>query len=92
MVMRFAGPMKLLMQRLQPYVDRPIVDATPITGHVEWNLTFAWKPPVPGAENPPADVPEIFTALRAQLGLRLAASRGPIDVLVVDSVELPAAD
>jgi uncharacterized protein (TIGR03435 family) len=92
MVMRFAGPMKLLMQRLQPYVDRPIVDATAIAGNVEWELTFAWKPPIPAAENPPGDIPELFTALRDQLGLRLESGQGPIEVLVVDSVELPTTD
>ena len=40
--MRMAGPVKLLMQRLQPYVDRPVVDATNLSGNVEWVLTFAW--------------------------------------------------
>ena len=91
--MRTAGPIKRLMQRLQPYVDRPIVDATGLSGNVEWILTFAWGPGAPGGEAlPPADVPEIFTALQEQLGLKLMARQAPVEVLVVDSVELPTPD
>jgi len=92
-LMRMAGPVKLLVQRVQPYVDRPVVDATSLSGNVEWVLTFAWGPNGPAAEpNLLADVPEIFTALQDQLGLKLAARQAPVEVLVVDSVELPTAD
>src|SRR5687767_8527372 len=31
----------------------------------------------------------IYTALREQLGLKLEATRGPVDVLVIDYVERP---
>lgn len=83
---RFAGPVKLLMQRVQAYVDRPIVDATGLSGNVEWVLRFGW-----GAD-PPADAPSIFTALQDQLGLKLEARQAPVEVLVIDSVELPTPD
>jgi uncharacterized protein (TIGR03435 family) len=36
--------------------------------------------------------PTIFAAIQEQLGLRLESTRGPVDVLVVDSAEKPAAD
>jgi uncharacterized protein (TIGR03435 family) len=92
-IMRMAGPVKLLMQRVQPYVDRPVVDATGLSGNVEWVLTFAWRPNAPALEpNAPADAPEIFTALQEQLGLKLQARQAPVEVLVVDSVELPTPD
>ena len=32
-------------------------------------------------------VPTIFAALQSQLGLRLESRKGPVDLLVVDSVE-----
>jgi uncharacterized protein (TIGR03435 family) len=86
MILRFAGPVRVLGQRLQPYVERPVVDATGLSGNVEWDLRFAWGP------DAPADVPAILTALQEQLGLKLEPRQAPVDVLVVDSVELPTPD
>ncbi len=37
-----------------------------------------------------ASCPSIFTAVREQLGLRLDAQLGPVDVLVIDAVQFPA--
>jgi uncharacterized protein (TIGR03435 family) len=88
-IIRMAGPTKLLVQRVQPYADRPVVDATDFTGNVEWVLTFAF---MPLGKDAPSDVPDIYTALQDQLGLKLATRRAPVEVLVVDSVELPTPD
>ena len=48
--------------------------------------------PQPGVPPPPADPvgPSIFTAIQEQLGLRLESSKGPVDVLVIDSIEKPS--
>jgi uncharacterized protein (TIGR03435 family) len=83
---RMAGPLKLLIERVTPFVDRPIVDATGLSGNYEWALTFATGP------DAPSDVPRIFDALRAQLGLNLERRDVPLEVLVVDHVELPTSD
>jgi uncharacterized protein (TIGR03435 family) len=84
--LRSAGSVTQLMQRLQAYVDRPIVDATGLSGNLEWVLRFASGPEAP------ADVPQLVTALQDQLGLKLEPRQAPVDVLVVDSVELPTPD
>jgi len=44
------------------------------------------------ANLPQADGSSLMTALNEQLGLKLESSRGPVDVLVIDSVEAPTPD
>jgi len=38
------------------------------------------------------DAPSLFTAVQEQLGLKLDAQRGPVDVFVIDSATRPAED
>jgi uncharacterized protein (TIGR03435 family) len=44
-----------------------------------------------GANEPAADpnAPDMFTALREQLGLRLDSQRAPVNLLVIEHVERP---
>jgi uncharacterized protein (TIGR03435 family) len=35
----------------------------------------------------PANCPSLFTAVQEQLGLRLELQQGPVEVLVIDSVQ-----
>jgi uncharacterized protein (TIGR03435 family) len=84
--MRMAGPVRLLIERTQPFVERPIVDATGLSENVEWTLTFGW------GTNAPPDVPDLFTALQEQLGFKLESTKAPVEVLVVDHVEKPTPD
>ena len=50
-------------------------------------------PPPPGTASPegaaqdPSGAPTMFSALTEQLGLRLEARKGPVDLLVIDSVQ-----
>jgi len=63
--------------------QRVVVDRTGLTG--VWDFELQWSPP--GTLNPDPDRPSIFTALQEQLGLRLDATTGPVEVLVIDRVE-----
>jgi uncharacterized protein (TIGR03435 family) len=78
-----AGPIADLIRAVQAFVDRPIADATGLSGTLEWQLVFAF-----GAKANP-DLPSLFTALQEQLGLKLEARTGPYEVLVIDSLEQP---
>lgn len=85
---------------LSQRVNRVVVDKTGLTGLYEFELEFTpdqlpQGPPPPGAPPlPPIDPngPSIFTALQEQLGLKLDSQRGPIEVVVIDSVERPTPD
>jgi uncharacterized protein (TIGR03435 family) len=62
---------------------RLVVDRTGLSG--EWDFDLKWS--APSVPNPDPDHPVIFTALQEQLGLRLEATNGPVDALVIDRVE-----
>ncbi|HEU4692887.1 MAG TPA: TIGR03435 family protein, partial [Vicinamibacterales bacterium] len=83
------GTMTLLAQQLGRYagLGRPVVDATNLMGQFEWELK--WTPDSADG-NVAVDAVSIFTALQEQLGVKLEPSRGPVDVLVIDSVAPPS--
>ena len=73
---------------------RPVTDETELTGY--YNYALRWTPdqppqPRPGDLVPVIDPngPSLFTAIEEQLGLRLRPARGPVEVLVIDSVQQP---
>jgi len=63
-------------------------------GYYDFKLEFA--PQIggmlaEGGEGPPAfDGPSIFTAVREQLGLKLIAEKGSVEVFVIDHIERPS--
>jgi uncharacterized protein (TIGR03435 family) len=78
---------------LESDVGRPVIDMTGLEGTYDIRLEFASAPPIAFAPgSPDAQAAELFTALTEQLGLKLEHSRGPVDVLVIDSVEQPTPD
>jgi uncharacterized protein (TIGR03435 family) len=67
-------------------VDRPVIDRTGLAGQYDVRLEFAPQRATPFVSPDREKFVEIFTALTEQLGLKLEPSRGPVVLLVVDSV------
>jgi uncharacterized protein (TIGR03435 family) len=70
-------------------LDAPVIDQTGIEG--KYDIVLSWssddaQPMTPGATYAPP-WPAIITAIQEQIGLKLAAGRGPVEVLVVDRAE-----
>ena len=110
-----AVPISNLVNMLQGWAGRPIIDNTDLQGLFDFELQFSpeglpnlptqFGPipapragpggpagiAVPGASPVPASdpAPSLFTAIQEQLGLKLESTRGPVDVLLIDSVQKP---
>jgi uncharacterized protein (TIGR03435 family) len=69
---------------LAGHLDRPVIDRTGISGR--YDVTLDWA----SAETGLGTLPSIFSALQEQLGLRLEAGKGPVEILVIDSVDPPS--
>jgi uncharacterized protein (TIGR03435 family) len=93
MVTGLGRTMPQLARALDDIVGAPVVDRTGLTG--SWNFDMRWSVPTlndSGAELRTPQVESIaglFAALRDELGLKLIETRGPIDVLVIDSLSRP---
>lgn len=96
-------PLSSLTRLLTEFTGRLVNDKTGLTGLYDWELRFdpevmmqlALRSGVnlpPGISLPQSDSPSLLTALREQLGLKLDSERGPVEVIVIDSAELPAPD
>ncbi len=60
---------------------RPVIDNTGLKG--EYGFRVEWSPD----EKPGSAGPSIFVALQEQLGLKLTATKGTIERIVVDRAE-----
>jgi len=89
------SPLSQFAAMLSTRLQRTVVDRTGLTG--PWDLTLTYTPEPsqiaagvlsPG-QQPTFDPngPSIFTAVQEQLGLKLEATRGPVDALVIDRAE-----
>jgi len=70
-------------------VGRKVVDKTGLAGRYDFSMT--WSPDTEVRQETDAgEGPTIFTAVQEQLGLKLDPAKGPVQVLVIDSVEKPS--
>jgi uncharacterized protein (TIGR03435 family) len=68
---------------------RPVVDKTGLTGTYDFMLSYApVNDPVNSSVSAPdASLPDFFTAIQEQLGLKLVSKKVPVDFLVIDHVD-----
>jgi uncharacterized protein (TIGR03435 family) len=81
----------------QPEISSVVLDQTGLKGNYDFDLQ--WTPDqgqIPGGQasdgtfSPNSYGPSIFAALQDQLGLRLEKTMGPMDTIVVESIEKPS--
>jgi uncharacterized protein (TIGR03435 family) len=76
---------------LRNAAGRPVVNKTGLKGYYRIHVQFAatLSAGAPGATASPNDLPDIFSALPAQLGLKLEPSKTERDTLVIERMERP---
>jgi len=79
-----------LITQVSAWADHVTIDGTGLTGKYDWDLQ--WTPERLDIDPAAASGVSLTTALREQLGLKLEARRGPVDVLVITRAERPSAN
>ena len=83
----------MLAKVLAQEVGRSVKDETGLQGVFDFKLQWEPDAPAPGAGDAPGTMANLrggsslFTAIQEQLGLKLEARKGPVEVLVIDHVE-----
>jgi uncharacterized protein (TIGR03435 family) len=86
---------------LGTYAGRAVVDKTGLKGEYDILLKFrpeaggpmgGLAPPLSTTGEPSSDLATLGVAVQEQLGLKLESARGPVQVLVIDSISPPTAD
>jgi uncharacterized protein (TIGR03435 family) len=82
----FAGKnatMAMFASRLAQNLRHPVLDKTALTGSFDFKVEYAEDETQSGA------AASLFRAIQDQLGLKLEAQKGSVDVLVVDHAAKP---
>ncbi len=86
------GELASVLQRAA--LDLPVLDRTGLSGRYDFDLEFTPDESVFGGALgkgvPDSVKPGLFAAIQQELGLRLEATRGPVDALVIDRAVPPA--
>lgn len=80
-------PIAAMVNLLAYPAERVVVDRTALPGRFDFELHFA--PSNAGVSTEPSTLPDFFSAVRQELGLKLESSRADVPVLVIDHIEEP---
>ena len=104
-VLNFRGggqPMQMIVNQISSFLNKRVVDRTGLTGLYDFEMQFSMGTQMPLTTQAPGagaatttapidDGPTMFDAVR-ELGLKLESERGPVEHLVIDSVDRPTED
>jgi uncharacterized protein (TIGR03435 family) len=86
-----------MTQLLSDILGRPVIDQTGLHGIYDASLVWGDAPVIDGgilgtaaAAGSETDHESIFSAIQDQLGLNVVSRRVPIDVLVIDGIDMPS--
>jgi len=98
-------PIASLDSALSRLVHRTVIDKTGLNGNYDVELKFtpdSYDPAMAKSDKEAAEAaaragndgeaPTLFTAIQEQLGLKLVSAKGPVDCIVIDHIEKPAAN
>jgi bla regulator protein blaR1 len=80
------------------FLDHPVIDRTDLKGNFDFTLEWESEPDEPSNNGTGMIAsrlhlgPSMFTALEENLGLKLEATKAPVEVLVIDHVEQPSSN
>jgi uncharacterized protein (TIGR03435 family) len=81
---------KVTIARLAEYLSgqagRPVIDNTGLKGEYDFRVEWTTE------EAKDSSGPSVFAALQEQLGLKLNATKGPIEIIVIDGAEKASAN
>jgi len=77
-----------LASALARFVHRSVIDKTELSGTFDLHLEWTEDPPSAVASDV-SDRLSIYNALIEQLGLKLVSAKGPVEVIVIDTVQRP---
>jgi uncharacterized protein (TIGR03435 family) len=88
-------PMSIFANILSAHIDDTVVDGTGLKGSYDFKLEFTPERLGQGAKDghepaPNSEGPDLFTALKEQLGLELRRETAPVPLLAIDHIEEPA--
>jgi uncharacterized protein (TIGR03435 family) len=102
-----SSTLDMLAHSLSPQLGHTVIDKTGLTGKYDYTLQWTPDeatmpmqggpgagPGGPGRETNTVEAggPSLFTAIEEQLGLKLESTKGRIDVIVIDHLDLPSAN
>jgi uncharacterized protein (TIGR03435 family) len=83
------GSMRDLADLYSKFLDRPIVDRSGLDGRYDFTVDYEANTDAPGPFSELSG-PGLFRALEEQAGLKLEATKGTVEILVIDHAEKPS--